>query len=120
MQDTDHLPSHKYQQLPLISVKDFLQAQPDHSNDDEKAFMFARINHELKEREELENARQELLKRKQSLITDNQKWKDDLVSLDKDLETFIDVRTIIRLLHLHCIDISQGAKPIQKIFEKEL
>ena len=57
--------------------------------------MFARINYELKEREELEKARQELLKKKQSLIADNQKRKDDLASLDKDLETFIDVGIIV-------------------------
>ena len=53
--------------------------------------MFARINHELEIREELEKGRQELLKKKQSLIADNQKRKDDLASLDKDLEKFIDV-----------------------------
>lgn len=57
--------------------------------------MFARINHELKERDELEKARQELLKKKQSLIADNQKRKDDLASLDKDLETFIDVSQVL-------------------------
>lgn len=94
MQDTDHLPSHKYQQLPLIPVEGFLQAQPEHGNDDEKTLMFARIYHELKEREELEKARQEFLKKKQSLIADNQKRKDDLASLDKDLEIFIDVSSI--------------------------
>ena len=54
--------------------------------------MLARINHELSEREALEHARQALLKKKQSLIADNKKRKDDLASLDKDLETFIDVR----------------------------
>lgn len=91
IQETDHIPSHKYQQLPLVPVEEFLDAQPEHADDDEKALMFARIDHELKEREELEKARQELLKRKQSLIADNQKRKDDLASLDKDLETFIDV-----------------------------
>lgn len=53
--------------------------------------MFARINHELSEREALEQARQGLLKKKQSLIADNKKRKEDLASLDKDLETFIDV-----------------------------
>lgn len=95
MQDTDHLPSHKYQQLPLISIDEFLQAQPEHGDDDEKTTMFARINHELKEREELENVREELLERKQSLIADNQKWKDDLATLDKGLEMFIDVCTIM-------------------------
>ncbi len=57
--------------------------------------MFARINHELSERELLEQERQGLLKKKQGLIADNKKRKDDLASLDKDLETFIDV------CHLH-------------------
>lgn len=54
--------------------------------------MFARINHELAEREALEEQRQDLLKRKQTLIAENQKRKDDLASLDLDLEKFIDVK----------------------------
>ncbi|KAL8736893.1 MAG: hypothetical protein Q9181_002233 [Wetmoreana brouardii] len=93
---------HQYQKLPLVAVDEFLQLQPEHSHDDEKSLMFARINHELAEREALEQQRQELLKRKQGLIADNKKRKDDLASLDKDLETFID-----------------AAKPIQKLFEKQ-
>ncbi|KAF6227112.1 hypothetical protein HO133_008553 [Letharia lupina] len=93
---------HKYQQLPLIPVGDFLEMHPEHTEDDEKTTMFARINHELSERELLEQERQGLLKKKQGLIADNKKRKDDLASLDKDLETFID-----------------AAKPIQKIFEKQ-
>lgn len=84
--------SHKYQQLPLIPVEEFLEQHPEHSNDDEKSLMFARIEHELSVREALEQARQDLLKKKQSLIADNKKRKDDLASLDKDLETFIDVK----------------------------
>lgn len=65
--------------------------RPEHTEDDEKTMMFARINHELSERETLEQERQGLLKNKQGLIADNKKRKDDLASLDKDLETFIDV-----------------------------
>ena len=53
--------------------------------------MIARINHEHAEREKLEQARQELLKRKQALIAENKKRKDDLANLDQDLEKFIDV-----------------------------
>lgn len=53
--------------------------------------MFARIEHELAEREALELQRQELQKRKNKLIADNKRRKDDLANLDKDLETFIDV-----------------------------
>ena len=68
--------------------------------------MVARIDHEHAEREALEQARQDLLKTKQSLIADNKKRKDDLASLDKDLETFIDVGLIgywftLILLHVY-------------------
>lgn len=95
-------PSHKYQQLPMIPVEEFLQFSPDHMGDNEKSLMIARINHEHAERETLEQARQELLKTKRALIADNKKRKDDLASLDKDLEIFID-----------------AAKPIQELFEKQ-
>lgn len=90
------LNSHQYQQLPLIAVDDFLRQRPELMNADEKTLMFARISHELSEREALEQARQGLLKKKQSLIADNKKRKEDLASLDKDLETFIDVSTLLR------------------------
>jgi THO complex subunit 5 len=58
--------------------------------------MIARIDHERAEREALEQQRQELLKRKQKLIADNKKRRDDLANLDKDLEKFIDVGLKIR------------------------
>ncbi|KAL8908777.1 MAG: hypothetical protein Q9207_000634 [Kuettlingeria erythrocarpa] len=93
---------HQYQQLPLIPVSEFVKVQPEHSADDERTLMFARINHELVERETLEQQRQALLRTKQGLIADNKKRKDDLASLDKDLETFID-----------------AARPIQKTLEKQ-
>ncbi|KAF4996466.1 hypothetical protein FDECE_12439 [Fusarium decemcellulare] len=92
---------HKYQQLPLIPVDEFLAQHPEHQNDDENTLMVARIDHERAEREALEQQRQELLKRKQKLIADNKRRKDDLANLDNDLEKFID-----------------AAKPIQKLFEK--
>ncbi|KAJ5492537.1 hypothetical protein N7539_001283 [Penicillium diatomitis] len=93
---------HKYLALPLIPVEEFLELFPEHRESSEHDLMVARINHEHSEREKLEQARQELLKRKQALIAENKKRKDDLASLDKDLEKFID-----------------AAKPIQKLFEKE-
>ena len=83
--------SHKYQQLPLIPVEEFLSQFPEHADDDENQLMVARIEHERTEREALEQQRQELLKRKQKLIADNKRRKDDLANLDKDLEKFIDV-----------------------------
>ncbi|KAI9171596.1 THO complex, subunit [Paramyrothecium foliicola] len=92
---------HKYQQLPLVPVEQFLAQFPEHADDDENQLMVARIEHERTEREALEQQRQELLKRKQKLIADNKRRKDDLANLDKDLEKFID-----------------AAKPILELFEK--
>lgn len=85
------LDSHKYRALPLIPLEEFLALYPEHQQSDEHELMVARINHEHAEREKLEQARQELLKRKQALIAENNKRKEDLASLDKDLERFIDV-----------------------------
>lgn len=83
--------SHKYTQLPLISVEDFLTQHPEHAEVDENELMYARIEQERVEREDLEQRRQELLKRKQKLIAENKRRKDDLANLDQDLEKFIDV-----------------------------
>ena len=75
-------------------MEEFLELHPEHRESDEHELMVARINHEHAEREKLEQARQELLKRKQALITENNKRKEDLASLDQDLEKFIDVRCL--------------------------
>lgn len=83
--------SHKYLALPLIPVEEFLELFPQHRESSEHELMIARINHEYAEREKLEQARQELLKRKQALIAENNKRKEDLANLDQDLERFIDV-----------------------------
>jgi hypothetical protein len=79
----------------LIPVEEFLDLHPDHRDLNEHELMIARINHEHAEREKLEQARQELLKRKQALIAENKKRKDDLASLDQDLEKFIDVGALL-------------------------
>ena len=110
-------------QLPLIPVDEFLQLSPEHARDDEKSLMAVRINHEHAEREALEQARQDLLRTKQSLIADNKKRKDDLASLDKDLETFIDVsKNGCASSHSASVvgaDMPKAAKPIQSLFEKQ-
>ncbi|KAH8814090.1 Fms-interacting protein-domain-containing protein [Hyaloscypha sp. PMI_1271] len=83
---------HKYQQLPLIPVEQFLAEHPEKADLDESALTIARIEHEHKGRLALEEQRQRLLKKKEGLIQANKKRKDDLANLDKDLEKFIDVR----------------------------
>lgn len=84
---------------------------------DEVALTVARIDHEHAERLALEEQRQGLLKKKQGLIADNKKRKDDLANLDKDLEKFIDVNLMFPLF-IEMLTASQAAKPIQKTFEK--
>lgn len=115
--------SHKYQQLPLISVDEFLAQRPEHADDDEDELMVARIDHERTEREALEQQRQELLKRKQKLIAENKRRKDDLANLDQDLEKFIDVSDVAILVALDRLwnvanTLHQAAKPILELFEK--
>ncbi|KUI67301.1 hypothetical protein VM1G_02714 [Cytospora mali] len=92
---------HEYQKLPLVPVEEFLAKHHEYAGSDENALMIARIEDERAEREGLEQQRQELLKRKQKLIAENKKRREDLANLDNDLEKFID-----------------AAKPIQKTFEK--
>ena len=101
--------SHKYQQLPLIPVEQFLEEHPEHADADEVALMIARIDHEHAERLALEEQRQGLLKKKQGLIADNKKRKDDLANLDKDLEKFIDVSDST-LLGLHFLTGGLGCE----------
>lgn len=93
--------SHKYLHLPLIPAEEFLKLHPEHSDDDEIALTIARIEHEHAEREALEQQRQGLLKKKQGLIADNKKRKEDLANLDKQLENFIDVSA--KVLSLWCL-----------------
>ncbi|EFZ00216.1 Fms-interacting protein [Metarhizium robertsii] len=114
---------HKYQQLPLIPVDEFLAQHPEHADDDEDELMVARIDHERTEREALEQQRQELLKRKQKLIAENKRRKDDLANLDQDLEKFIDVSDVAILVTLDRLwnvanTLHQAAKPILELFEK--
>lgn len=93
--------------------------------------MVARIEHERAEREALEQQRMELLKRKQKLIADNKKRRDDLANLDKELEKFIDVSWLccghlaqrgnaMRMMMLTFCDHLQAAKPIQNLFDKNV
>jgi THO complex subunit 5 len=76
--------------LPLISEEEFLSQFPEKMELSEHDLMIARIEHEMSERTALEEKRQGLLKHKQALIAENNKRKQDLANLDKDLEKFID------------------------------
>ena len=53
--------------------------------------MIARLHNEKAVREDLERQRKELSAKKQTLISENKKRKDDLASLDEQLKKFIEV-----------------------------
>lgn len=141
---------HPYQRLPLMPETEFREAFPEVvercSREDvgkerdgdegmeeeeeeggvgeeefEDALMKARIEHEHKERLALEEKRQGLLKRKQGLIAENNKRKEDLAKLDESLEKFIEVSELLD--GIGCIIganmIIQAAKPIEQTFQKE-
>ncbi|KAF8422894.1 Fms-interacting protein-domain-containing protein [Tirmania nivea] len=84
---------HSYTSLPLISEGEFLQLHPEHTEDDPHTLMIARLHNEKAVREDLERQRKELSAKKQTLISENKKRKDDLASLDEQLKKFIEIDT---------------------------
>jgi len=93
---------HKYTSLPLIPLEEYLDIFPEQANTPEHDLMMKRIEHEHIERQTMEEKRQGLLKRKQGLIAENNRRKEDLANLDRNLEKFI-----------------EAADPIIKTFERE-
>jgi THO complex subunit 5 len=74
--------------------------------------MVARINHEHAERQTLEEQRQGLLRKKQSLISDNNKKKDELAALDKEIEKFLASATPVQQkFDQHDQQIQKAAAP---------
>jgi THO complex subunit 5 len=108
--------AHTYTSLPLVPLDEFLALRPEFAATSldgeageaeetaaktEDEVMKARIEHEHEMRRALEEKRQGLLKRKIALVSENNKRREDLANLDKDLEKFI-----------------EAAEPIVKTFEK--
>ncbi|KAK4901471.1 hypothetical protein LTR28_001315 [Elasticomyces elasticus] len=80
---------HQYQSLPLLPVDDFLALRPELRDADEDTIMQARIDHEHAGRLALEEQRQALLKKKQAMAGENNKMKDELAGLDKEIEKLV-------------------------------
>ncbi|KIW01746.1 uncharacterized protein PV09_06922 [Verruconis gallopava] len=81
---------HSYKKLPLLPTEVYLSQHPEHASLDEHELMLKRIEHEHAERLQLEEKRQALLKRKQALISENNRRKELLASLDKKIEEWIE------------------------------
>ena len=100
-------------------MEQFLAEHPEHADADENALTIARIEHEHAERLALEEQRQGLLKKKQGLIADNKKRKDDLANLDKDLEKFIDVSPcMLNMIYMRLMSSSRLPNRFRKLLRK--
>ncbi|KAK6510858.1 hypothetical protein TWF506_009953 [Arthrobotrys conoides] len=93
---------HTYEDIPLVDQADYLARYPEHEDKDQHELMKLRLADERAVREELEMQRKQLITKKQALIAENKKRKDDLASLDEHLKKFI-----------------ESSKPIQETFKKE-
>ncbi|EGX50439.1 hypothetical protein AOL_s00076g203 [Orbilia oligospora ATCC 24927] len=93
---------HTYEDIPLVDQADYLARHPEHEDMDPHELMKLRLADERAVREELETQRKQLITKKQALIAENKKRKEDLASLDEHLKKFI-----------------ESSKPIQETFKKE-
>lgn len=80
---------HKYTELSLIEVDEFLAKHPELIELNEHELTIARINDEHEQRRQLEKQRQELLKVKAILAKHHQEQKDDFEKLDKEIESWV-------------------------------
>lgn len=80
-----------YTQLPLVSEEEFFAENEDMRGATEEEVMRARIEHERQGREQLEEERLKLVRRKKELVEGNERRKVELGKLDKELERFVEV-----------------------------
>ena len=90
---------HTYTTIPLISEEEFLEAHPEHADKSPHELMKHRLQNERVVREELEAQRKLLVIKKQKLIAENKKRKDDLASLDEQLKKFIEVCSFLLVIY---------------------
>ncbi|CAB54812.1 THOC5 protein [Schizosaccharomyces pombe] len=80
---------HIYTALPLVSKEEFLKEHPEFKSSNDHDLMLAILEDELKERQRLSTLKQELLKRKAALISENKAKRNALQKGDEKLQTFL-------------------------------
>ncbi|KAH9844391.1 putative THOC5 family protein-like [Teratosphaeria destructans] len=105
---------HRYRTLPMIDVEDFLAAHPEHDQSSEHDLTIARIQDEHVARQELEDQRQKLQKKKEALVKETNVKKEELVKFDNEVEKWLNLQANPRkVLEAH-------EKKIQEAREKDL
>lgn len=97
--------------IPLVSEEDFISNHPEIIANDPHDLMKQRLYDERAQREALELQRKELLLKKQRLIAENKKRKEDLESLDEQLKKFIEASINFSVIYnVPCIVFESGEK----------
>ena len=81
--------SHIFNSLPLTTPEEFLAAHPEHADSDEHDLTVARIQDEHAARQQLEDQRQALQRRKEALLKETNAKKEELSKLDVEVEKWI-------------------------------
>jgi THO complex subunit 5 len=88
--------SHKYQQLPMVPVDEFLSAHPEHAEASDHDLTIARIQDEHIARQALEEQRLALAKQKDVLVKETTAKKDELGKLDLEIEKWVAAQNDVR------------------------
>ncbi|KAF1824251.1 fms interacting protein [Dissoconium aciculare CBS 342.82] len=87
---------HKYQQLPMVPVDEFLSAHPEHAEASDHDLTIARIQDEHTARQALEEQRLALAKQKDVLVKETTEKKDELGKLDLEIEKWVAAQSNVR------------------------
>lgn len=88
--------SHRYKQLPMIPVDEYLDQHPEHRDSNEHDLTVARIQDEQAARQRLEDERQLLVKKKEALVKETTAKKDELNKLDVEVEKWLNGQENVR------------------------
>jgi THO complex subunit 5 len=80
---------HTYTNISMIPEDEFLALHPDHTESSEHDLTVARIEDEHKQRKELEETKQKLVKQKEGLTKETNAKKDELAKLDAEMEKWL-------------------------------
>lgn len=78
-----------YQDITMIPEEEFIVLHPAAKDLSPRDLMHARLQHEKDERLKLEAVRKDLLAKKAALIAENKRRKNDLESLEAQLQNFV-------------------------------
>lgn len=88
--------SHRYKQLPMVAVEEFMASHAQHSDSSEHDLTIARIQDEHAARQALEQQRQQMVKKKEALVKETTAKKEELAKLDVEVEKWLGGQETVR------------------------